>query len=500
MADEYESGAEDSEDEAEEGFEIKPSFVMIAVDCDASMFKESEAFKVALKACHSISYSLVGSTMGDCQFAVVLVRDEGEVLVKFTDNLIDTTRKLKELSEKSLDDLIKSFMRVGEFDLGMFYLFCKKQFNNVTSKYKDRTLVYISNDEDPVRGDKVKQFTAFNEARNFQHSDITFHLLPMVGSFDLGKFYDEFYRACNITSEAEVCLTYDDLEWKLSTYIIKKVIKFNQKFYPFKDQGLFLQCQRFNYIKSFKLLNNAAMHKNGTLAKQITYDEENKEVTFSAGRKPYEFTDAQKKELTKSDFNIGYTLYTVTERVTPVGFVLKSPHLLIVHPEEKLPYFEQFWQYCVNKNKVLVCVYKASKSSTLRFVELIPKFANNTRMFMAKYIPFGNEINYPCLNTVEEKFTPQQEKLIKELIEALKFDYDATMYSDLSYAKKKAYIKSMLLEEEEQDVMNCDVDENLAEKHLCDIIQRLNKEGMITFEEPKKRKAPAQGSQKSKKK
>lgn len=91
------------------------------------------------------------------------------------------------------------FFRAGTFDFASFLLFAKKQFQRTTADTRTRTFLYITNDSNPVGNDAKIKFRALNEAQNFPALKIRFELATMSPQFTWNDFYEEMYKAMDVS-------------------------------------------------------------------------------------------------------------------------------------------------------------------------------------------------------------------------------------------------------------------------------------------------------------
>lgn len=117
---------------------------------------------------------------------------------------------------------------------------------------------------------------------------------------------------------------------------------------------------------------------------------------------------------------------------------------------------------------MLICLKKFKHPCPIRYVELIPKFANNQKVFLVKNLPFVEEILFPNKKTdalkqsrqIVRSPTGNQLQAVRNLITGLTCDYEPSDLFNASYAKKKRYIKSKLLDTPYDDPGECTVDKN----------------------------------------
>ncbi|KAF7272789.1 hypothetical protein GWI33_014462 [Rhynchophorus ferrugineus] len=494
---------EDEYDEApEESFTInfKPSFVIVIIDAHPSMFKttktadnsETHAFKDALTACYSIADSLIFSNRRTNynQFGIILAAENDNInLIEIEGNLLDSIKILKEECSLSNEELKAKYERTSQIYLGKLFSLCKRKFKSINSVYYKRHLIYITNDDDPVSGDDHNKYVAINEAKTFEGNDIFFELITMRSDFDYTKFYNELFYSCsNIPPADIICPDKDGLEDKLKSIIVFRYTKLRTRFYPFSNEySKYLKVLKVNFIKKAKLINNKRVSKDDwkpvkcVKKPNISGDSGQYKLTMGVGEDPFTFSAADVKELRSNDLPLGLHLQYVSNRQLSTGVLLNHTSILIVDPKEDLKYFDEFWQYCVNNDKVLVCIRKYQRISPIRFVELVPKFANNQRLFLIRDLPFCDEYapSKPTVKHVLPSFDISEEKqqTIERLIDRLSFDYDPKTFRNLNYARKKAFVKSELLKQTEEDVedifANCSesIDHEIGE--IADTIKSL---------------------------
>ncbi|XP_066145196.1 X-ray repair cross-complementing protein 5 [Euwallacea fornicatus] len=466
--------AEPEENEETTTINFKPSFVLIAIDTHPCMFKvsidsegnDTHPFKEAIMACYEIADSLIFATSRSNynQFGILFVNEDQKAnLIEVEDNMLESIKKLKEVSNKSLNELRVAYERTVDVDLAAFFLLCRKKFKGIKAAYYKRTLIIITNDDNPLKGDSQKKFAALNEAKTFEPCDITLELISMTSNFDYKIFYNELFHLYSKppTSEA-ICKDKEGLVDKLSNLLIYRYTKIRYKLFPFKnDYDRFLKVMKVNFIREAKLYNTSKATRDGRIVIKAKQDpgarsQEQKYKLFTSTLGCIEF-DLQDKYDIYSKLPLGIHLQYISDRQTNIGVVIDQVSLIVLDPKEELQdYFEQFWQYCVENNKVLICIKKYRHPFEIRYVELIPKYANEQKLFVIKDIPFCEEYLLPkCLNDTKPlAFTASKEQkiVVNSLIQELKWKYDPKMFNNMSYSKKKAYVKSKLLDLPEEDV------------------------------------------------
>jgi hypothetical protein len=495
----------------------KPSFVLIAIDTNPSMFvkKESDGtmpFRDCISACYNLANSLIftQNKRSWSPFGVVLAREDASAsFVNFNDNVLTSIKFLKEENKRTDDELTDMYQRKGIFDLSAFFLFCKKKFKEVNSVFYKRTIIYVTNDDDPIKSDKNQRFAALNEAKNFEANNITFEMVTMNDSFNYKIFYNELYAVLKLPPVETVVEDEDGLLEKLSTLILVRYYQRRLNFFPFiGDQSRFLKVRQKSFVQEEKLYNNAFVSAEGKLVKKIskTPTDELKKYLLKFNMGSLEFDTTEYYEIKNNDLPIGYSLIHVSDRVTDVGIILANTAIMEVDVKEEIPFFESFWQYCVDKNKVLICIRKLKKFDKIRFVELIPKFAQNTKLFIIKIIPFNDENKYPASRlTVKEEdinveYSQEKVTVTDKLINSLTFDYDPKMFTNLSLAKKKAFLRAKLLQDPEEDVEDVTLDSEAIDKSLNEVGDDFKNLFHLEEETGKKRRAPSTASKSKKKK
>ncbi|KAL1491121.1 hypothetical protein ABEB36_011764 [Hypothenemus hampei] len=469
---------------------FKPSFVLITIDTHPSMFvpkideddAESCPFKDILLACYEVADSLVLSTSRSNynQFGILLADEDGKAtLVNVQNNLLDTIKFLKELSSQSIDYLKTKYQRDANLDLAALFLLCKKKLREINSEYYKSTILFITNHDDPTKDSPQMKYAAINEVKSFAADNIIFELVTMTDSFDYTLFYNELFYV--YSSQPPVEEIYPDkygIVKKLSSLITYSTIKSRLKLFPFSnDHTKFLKVMKMNLARKAKLLNTHTVSIDGKMVMKVKPDPAEQAIyaTDLNNGQRLEITSEERLRVFSDALPIGFHLQFVADRQTDIGMIIHKTSILVLDPHEELEgYFNQFWQYCVDNSKVLVCLNKVRlQESTYktRYVELIPKYGNNSRLFLIKYIPFCDEVKLPksLLTTqrmVMDNVDDEQKEAVKQLINDLTCDYDSQMFINPMYGRKKAYIKSKLLDlpAELVDDVTADSEENINEQ------------------------------------
>lgn len=515
-----------NEEEVTTTINFKPSFVLIAIDTHPSMFEtrrtdeddkeETHPFKDALSACYEIADSLIlaSSRSNYNQFGVVLAENDQDKasLIEVENNLLDSVKLLKEKCSLSNEQLQSDYERKGDLDLGGFFRLCKKKFRAIHNTYYKRIIIFITNDDNPINSDGQKRFTALNEARTFEAGDIYFELVSMKKDFEYEKFYNElFYLYTKPPPKDILCEDQEGLVEQLQSAIVFRYTKLKYHFYPFKnDYSRYLQVIKMSFIRKAKLINTEKAAPDGRLLKRVRPDLGVSQATvpefelFMGLQEPQlQLNLSDKYDIYGNDMPIGIHLQYVSDRQSMEGVVLNNTNIVIVDPKEELPYFEHFWQYCVDRNKVLICIKKYKHPTEIRYVELIPKYANNQKLFLIKDLPFSHELTIPKrILTTKQEFerTKEKSEVVRKLIDKLTFDYDPRMFINPSYGKKKAFVKAKLLDAPEEQVIDSTEDTQGIDGQIGEIVNEIK--DVFGFQETQgiKRRAPrATGSTRGKK-
>lgn len=170
---------------------------------------------------------------------------------------------------------------------------------------------------------------------------------------------------------------------------------------------------------------------------------------------------------------------------------------MTLHPKETSPFFETLWQYCVDKNKVLICQSKFSRSTRPKLVELIPKYFNNQKSFLTKQI-CTQEMRAIALENEEAPEIREAEKqAARDLIELMTFDYNPMSFPDPVYSKQEAYIKSQILDTTMENPHEVNISDDRIDERIGVIGDNFAR---LFCVEEKKRGAGSQGGGKRKKK
>ncbi|KAF5297657.1 hypothetical protein FQA39_LY11988 [Lamprigera yunnana] len=457
------SDFESDTESSEQPFEYKPSYILIAIDTDALMFncddtQASSAFVNALDACHNVFNSLILANQRTIKgpVGIVLASNDADKssFVEFEHTIPDTIKLLKNLKSLSNNELQKKYERKNSFDLGEFFLYCKNKLLGVKTEAYKRTLLYITNDDNPTSTDRKKRFKVINESQKFPNIQIQLSVVTFKTNFD-DDFYSEVLSASNSTPVEKVTNTV--LNEKLASLIQVKTYVRKSVFYPFLgNTESYFNISISRPISTTKVLKNMYVTKatqqqvKKTIKQNIadTYD-----CIYSRSEPGIEISLMEKQKMGETKLSVGYTLLSVSIPIIQPGWVIKPPYLMEKHSKENLELFDIFWQFCRDKDRCLVCYQKLKKGGDVRLVELIPKLINNKRQFLVKIVPFAPEIHYnPTEPDQMYNFSEEEEAAMSEVIESLTFNYSPECFRDPVESKKKAYIKSQLLEEKMEEV------------------------------------------------
>lgn len=376
----------------------KASYVVVAIDTHPSMFKADDSgqvpFRNCLAACLRILDTLI--MVKDSKrwnpFAVLLTRDDPK-LVEFGDNIVESIQLLKSKLKLSDDELEDEFQRKLDFDLAEFFLQCKKAFHDIKAAFYKRILVYITNDDNPVK-DAQSKFAAINEVKSFDASQITLEVISTDVKFDRTKLYNEMFALLEQSQQEreEICTDIDGLEQKLSSVLVPKYHRSKVQFYPFKDDlKRFLTCFDLKLVQSQKLYSTKVSAEGKSVkpkpppltADLPTYYIKNSNLS----EQHIVFDEMEKDQLYDTSFPRGYTLVYIGKSVIDTMYHISKPHLLQAHFVEQTNFFKQFWQYCVKNERVLVCVVKYKQPGKIKFSQMSPILIGEVPTFLCKYIP-----------------------------------------------------------------------------------------------------------------
>lgn len=233
FADDFASDSEGSDVEAvkdtkpsPEGF--LPSFVIFAIDTHPTMFAQTDGetpFHQAIMACYNIADSLVLTANVKHQFAVVLADSKNQEVVQFSNTIPDAVKLLGKISD--YDDLRGMYERTAPFDLAEFLLTCKKKLLDVNSSAFRRTIVYVTNDDDPAKGNaellKITQVT-----KSFPEFKIWLKIVTTNPKFQCAVLYSALSAEVNVVDDVT------EMSDILSSYIIPKFRSRTANFYPLR--------------------------------------------------------------------------------------------------------------------------------------------------------------------------------------------------------------------------------------------------------------------------
>lgn len=474
----------DSED-GPSGFtdDYKPSYVLVALDVHPRMFQSREdnttSFKICLESCHEVANSLIfeKSRRKWSNFAVCSVTDDATPIVSFDTNVLETIKTLKAKSKLSSEELRKLYERQSSVDLGLFFIQCKKRLKEVSTVFYRKTFILITDDDNPV-ADKQMRFKALNEAAHFQTQEINFELLTLNPDFGYEKFFNEFFSVMNAPPLDYFVEDSIGLTAKLSDTIVNPFYKRKLRFYPFRDdQTRCIQMTQKSYVRDFEktFYKDSYVSVGGKrVEKRLTGQDDTErsyQLKFRSGA--VNLTETELLAIKQVDLPIGYTLLSFTERQTEIGVMSHKPVILEVDNAQDVQLFESFWQVCVNRNKVLVCIAIMRTNDKINYVELIPKYANKSKVFLVVAIPPINKFDYPERQVAKREIDVDKADIINFMIERLTLHYHPSMFECPVVAKKKAFFRAKLLEEEEEEVIDRTLVSEEVNRRLGDLSEGL---------------------------
>ncbi|KAF5283936.1 hypothetical protein FQR65_LT13697 [Abscondita terminalis] len=502
------SDFEDESRTAEKSGDYKPSYVLIAIDTDKSMFEdvgsEEFSFLAALNSCYEIINSLILSDHQSKGPVGIVLADNNVAksnLIEFEQTIPDTIKLLKHLKEQTKDYLQFKYERKQNFDLADFFLLCKNKLLSIKTDVYKRIIIYVTNDDNPVQNDPKKRFKIINESQKFPSIQIELVVVTLNPNFDNSHLYSELLSASGSTTVDTVSQT--TLTKKLENLINKKRYTRKCSFYPFMgNTESYFEVTITNPTSASTIRKNAHVTRDAQKEVKKTIRQQTGgtyKCLYSKKEEPLILDEIEKQNLGENSLPVGYTLVYVAESILKPGWVLKPPYLMEKHPKEALQLFESFWQFCRDKGKCLVCYQKLKMNGDLRFVELIPKFINGSRQFLVKILPFGSEIHYnPVTSTDSYNFSEEEEQAMESMIESLTFNYTTDCFQDPIESKKQAYIKSQLLSEDMEKINDGTVSDDVIDERISESVAKLH--ALNLFEAASKKRPRNSNGSKSRKK
>lgn len=209
--------------------EFLPSFVLFAIDTSSSMFDKNEdcTFIQAISAFYSIADSLITSTSFKHRFAVVLASTDviQPEIISFKSSLADAINVLTKMGSSSDP---KDYKRGVDFDLADFLLNCKKKLLEANVNAFQRTIVFVTNDDNPTDND-AKQILKITQVTNsFGDYKIALKVVTMNPTFNCSSLYQDLKAEVNRVDDVTEMIS------TLSAYIQPKVYKLNAKLFLFR--------------------------------------------------------------------------------------------------------------------------------------------------------------------------------------------------------------------------------------------------------------------------
>lgn len=279
-------------------------------------------------------------------------------LVEIKTNMLEKFKILRDEYNKPVSQLITQYKRNDEIDLAAFFQMCRRMLKEIEGDYYQQTLIFITNDDSPVRDNAQLKFAVMNEAKSLEACDVRLELVSMREDFDYTKFWNEFFNTFqNPPNIEEFCANRKGLTTRLKNSIIYRYTPLKCKLFPFKnDFQKHLQCKRVKFIRPAKLYNTNRMSKDGKLLMRVKSEQAPfvPQYRVNLGNAELEHFDLKEKyEIFYNDLPLGLHLQYVSDRQTEIGVTVGRPGLLMMDVKEELSHFyDNFWSYCVDNNKV----------------------------------------------------------------------------------------------------------------------------------------------------
>lgn len=390
------SGEEDFEDDDPEKttFYFKPSYVIVAIDTHPSMFQHDEneqlPFRSCLESCLRILQSLVfvKDSKSWNSFAVLLAKNDPN-FINFGDNVIDSIKFLKSVLKQTDQKLESDYKRQCDFSLAEFLLQCKKAFHDIKGVFHQRVLVYITNDDNPVDNAQSK-FTAVNEVKSFEASEIKLEVIPTNVKFDFTVLYNEMFAQMTGERKEIICTDVDGLQQQLSSFVLPKHNKIKVNFYPFQgDVTTSLTCYDFKTAKTSRLLNTKVTIEGKEVIPKPpppsedlpTYDL----MSSGNGKAPFSFDILEKNKLLNISLPRGYTLVYIGKAVVKPIYNISKNRILQEYAKGETKYFKMFWDYCHANDRVLFCIVKYKQPGKIAYCQMSPIMLGDTPSFLREY-------------------------------------------------------------------------------------------------------------------
>lgn len=280
------------------------------------------------------------------------------MLVEVKTNMLEKVKILHNEYNKPTQEILTQYRRNDKIDLAEFFRMCRRKLKEIDEEYYRHTIIFVTNDENPIRDDPQLKLTVMNEAISLEASEIRLELVSMRKNFDYTKFWNEFFnRFQNPPRLEEFCADRIGLRRRLKNTVIYRYTPLKCKLFPFKnDFQKHLQCKRVKFIRPAKLYNTNRMSKDGKLVMRVKSEEAPfaPQYRVNLGHTELEHFDVKERyDVYYNNLPLGLHLQYVSDRETQVGVTVGRPGLLMMDDKEELSHFyDNFWSYCVDNNKV----------------------------------------------------------------------------------------------------------------------------------------------------
>lgn len=369
--------------------DFKPTYVLIGIDCDQTMFLKHEnkepSFMKCLKGLLQVIDSLLVHDISKYKSPLGVVfgsnADDKFDFIKFTDNMVENYFKIKALVAKNFDDIKEEYERSEDLDLGNFLTKCKLVFDSVTVSLHKKIIIFVTDDDIPDVSDEMK-FKAIRVAQAFKGQNLYLDLATFAPEFSFEPFYKELLTEAGSIIKREYLR--DDVAFAdfIDSNIIQRSFAQSVKFYFLKeDTETHIVLAKRSYCKSAFLKYN--MHATRDEFQEVLKEFQSKSVDYNETQVKVEFAKdgyvnmeiLAAERLKYTNYPCGYTVLYIGERQSKKGYVQQKPALLEFKSGNKVV-FNKLWEYAFARERVIVCVKKSRDLNSVFFTEVIPQVIN----------------------------------------------------------------------------------------------------------------------------
>ena len=455
----WEIDEEEEEEEAGRDSFTGVQLIIFLIDATKDMMRKLEgdneeltAFQKSLSCVHSMMKNKIFNSPGD-RVAVLTYGNSPKKSSNMVDGEFQTVRQLMELSQPCSDNILRleeftdgeagSRLFEAEFQpgdrknvrLNEALWQCQTVFYQHKGTVGNKTLILMTNTDDPHCGDRDLDRMARTKAGDLHSQNIFLDVVP-VGStgFKYDRLYSDLIKLADGT--APLNKTTEDLA---DTLIKRTNVKRSNGKYQLDLGGAIVEVSAYNMVTQRKkpARQKLAANNNQSLKSKRTWvhpetqspllpSEMNRYLSY--GGRVIKFTQDEHRSLNNFEPDVASLQLFGFKPVSTLKFskFIRSAHFL--YPLDEKVVFSALLSSCLKKNVMAICKFKSRPTSGVNFVGLVPQQEEKSEEghqieppgFHVVYLLYADDRRQVPLVNNKIEHDPEAVETAKEVISKLK--------------------------------------------------------------------------------